>query len=122
MWYVAQIGAREHYAIPRALWQRGELAGLMTDFWVQPGGFVGKLPGGVRLRDRYHVDLTAADVRAANLRFLGFEAWQRARRRGAWPVIVDRNRLFQRTVIDALTARSGNPRLPAAAEQCTLFA
>jgi glycosyltransferase involved in cell wall biosynthesis len=122
MWYVAQIGAREHYAIPRALWQRGALAGLITDFWVPPGDLVGKLPGAVRLRDRYHPDLAAAEVRPANLRFLGFEAWQRARRRAGWPVIVDRNRLFQTTVIDVLTARSEDLRTPAAAEPHTIFA
>jgi glycosyltransferase involved in cell wall biosynthesis len=122
MWYVAQIGAREHYAIPRALWHSGVLGGLITDFWVPPGDIIGKVPGAVRLRDRYHPDLAAADVRAANLQFLGFEAWQRGRRRSGWPVIVDRNRLFQKTVIDALTARSEDLRTPASAEPPTLFA
>jgi glycosyltransferase involved in cell wall biosynthesis len=122
MWYVAQIGAREHYAIPRALWQRGELAGLLTDFWVPPGDLVAKLPGAVRLRDRYHPDLVAAAVRAANLRFLGFEAWQRGRRREGWPVIVDRNRLFQKTVIEALSAACEIFRTPASVEPHTIFA
>lgn len=122
MWYVAQIGAREHYAAPRALWQRGVLGGLLTDFWVPPRHVMGRVPGGVRLRDRYHSDLAAAEVSAANLRFLGFEAWQRGRRRSGWPVIVDRNRLFQKTVINALTARSEDLRPPAAAEPHTIFA
>jgi glycosyltransferase involved in cell wall biosynthesis len=122
MWYVAQIGGREHYAIPRALSQRGELAGLITDFWVPPGHVVGKMPGAVRLRDRYHPDLVDAEVSASNLRFLGFEAWQRGRRRAGWPVIVDRNQLFQTTVIDTLTARSENLRTAASAEPHTIFA
>lgn len=122
MWYVAQIGAREHYAIPRALWQHGALAGLLTDFWLPPAHVLGRVPGGVRLRDRYHPDLADADVRAANLRFLGFEAWQRGWRRDGWPVIFDRNRLFQTTVIDILTARSEDLRTPAAAEPHTIFA
>jgi glycosyltransferase involved in cell wall biosynthesis len=121
MWYVAQIGAREHYAIPRALSHRGVLGGLFTDFWLPPDDVIGKVPGAARLRDRYHPDLVDSDVRPANLRFLGFEAWQRGLRRASWPVIVDRNRLFQRTVIDALTAASEKLRPPTSSEPHTIF-
>lgn len=32
-WYCAQMGAREHYAIPRALHKLGRLGGLATDYW-----------------------------------------------------------------------------------------
>ena len=35
-WFCAQIGAREHYAIPRALRQSGKLTALCTDFWAGP--------------------------------------------------------------------------------------
>ncbi len=35
-WICAQIGAREHYAIPRVLHARGRLACLHTDFWAGP--------------------------------------------------------------------------------------
>ena len=31
---VSQIGAREHYAVPRALHQQGKLAGLVTDWYA----------------------------------------------------------------------------------------
>jgi glycosyltransferase involved in cell wall biosynthesis len=34
MWICSQIGAREHYAIPRALHKTGRLATLYTDFWA----------------------------------------------------------------------------------------
>jgi len=34
MWICSQIGAREHYAVPRALHQGGRLAALYTDFWA----------------------------------------------------------------------------------------
>lgn len=33
-WFCAQLGAREHYAIPRALHAKGALVGLMTDYWA----------------------------------------------------------------------------------------
>jgi glycosyltransferase involved in cell wall biosynthesis len=35
-WVCAQIGAREHYAIPRALLRRGLLDRLFTDAWAGP--------------------------------------------------------------------------------------
>jgi glycosyltransferase involved in cell wall biosynthesis len=122
MWYVAQIGAREHYAVPRALCQRGELAGMFTDFWVPPGHVVGMVSGAVRLRDRYHPDLADVEVSASNMRFLAFEAVQRGRRRAGWPVIIHRNRLFQRMVIETLTARCEILRTLQIAQPMTIFA
>ncbi|RYX82804.1 glycosyltransferase [bacterium] len=35
-WIVAQIGAREHYAVARSLHSRGHLERLYTDFWCGP--------------------------------------------------------------------------------------
>ncbi len=35
-WFCAQIGAREHFAVPRALSQSSQLAVLYTDFWAGP--------------------------------------------------------------------------------------
>lgn len=35
-WFCAQIGAREHYAVPRALQQVGRSVTLYTDFWAGP--------------------------------------------------------------------------------------
>ena len=35
-WFCAQIGAREHYAVPQVLHQGGQLATLFTDFWAGP--------------------------------------------------------------------------------------
>jgi len=34
MWICCQIGAREHYAVPRALHRQGMLAGLVTDWYA----------------------------------------------------------------------------------------
>ena len=33
-WLCCQLGAREHYAIPRALFRSGMLGYLVTDAWV----------------------------------------------------------------------------------------
>lgn len=35
-WICCQIGAREHYTIPRALHQQRKLSHLITDAWVNP--------------------------------------------------------------------------------------
>lgn len=94
-WLVCQIGAREHYAIPRALHRRGLLAELVTDFWVPPGNLIGRIPGGRRLRERFHADLADARIWAPNLTMLRFEALQRVRKRHEWDVIPERNALFQ---------------------------
>jgi len=37
VWMCSQIGAREHYAVPRGLHQEGRLGGLITD-WYAPRG------------------------------------------------------------------------------------
>src|ERR1019366_2097608 len=37
-WVCCQIGAREHYAVARALHQQGMLAGLITDWYAFWGG------------------------------------------------------------------------------------
>jgi glycosyltransferase involved in cell wall biosynthesis len=64
-WITTQIGAREHYAVPRALHRTGRLNTLFTDFWAGPVvRSVGRcLPGaGLRsLAARYHPDLGRAE-------------------------------------------------------------
>lgn len=74
-WICSQIGAREHFAIPRALHQNGKLAALCTDFWVGP--LTRKFAAG-KLRPlaaRFHPDLARQPglVHSWNLRSLGWE-------------------------------------------------
>jgi glycosyltransferase involved in cell wall biosynthesis len=104
MTFVFQIGAREHYAIPRALHASGALAGLFTDFWVPPGHFLGRLPSARRLNDRFHGELEDARVHPPNTRFLAFELQQRLAKRHGWPTIIERNRLFQKLAIAKLSS------------------
>lgn len=61
-WICAQNGAREHYAIPRALSQSGRLEMLLTETWAGP--LIRRLPfGPLRpLAARYHPDLAGAQV------------------------------------------------------------
>jgi len=74
-WICSQIGAREHFAIPRALHQSGRLAALYTDFWAGP--LTRKLATG-KLRPlaaRFHPDLAEQPklVRSWNRHSLGWE-------------------------------------------------
>src|SRR5262245_27619069 len=41
-WICCHLGAREHYAIPRALFSRGLLDCLITDAWVPVSSFLAK--------------------------------------------------------------------------------
>ncbi len=63
-WIVSQLGAREHYAVGRALARRGELATLYTDIWCRFGRrLLRKGPRPVRaFGERWHDDLAEAHV------------------------------------------------------------
>ncbi|MDB4259906.1 glycosyltransferase family 4 protein [Akkermansiaceae bacterium] len=95
MWIVCQIGAREHYAIPRSLHRAGQLSWLLTDAWVPPGWLLGKAPGAPRLRDRWHDDLVDAEVLAPTAKMLGDELKSKVKKRRGWQAIMARNHLFQ---------------------------
>jgi glycosyltransferase involved in cell wall biosynthesis len=70
-WITSQIGAREHYAIPRVLHRNGKLERLYTDFWASaPWRMIGKLAGKSSLATRFHPDLKGASVTGFNLQAL----------------------------------------------------
>ncbi len=100
-WICAQIGAREHYAVPRALHRRGALERLITDAWVAPGNFLGVARRG--LRERFHPDLAKANVQAANFDNIAFELRARARGLQGWPLMTARNEWFQNKVVSGLS-------------------
>src|SRR6266567_2893962 len=120
-WICCQLGAREHYAIPRALHSRGALVKLVTDFWSSPGSRYSRvLPSSVKqdLRGRYHPDLAYADVEGVNFSALTFEIISRLRRQTGWTQTMARNRWFQRKTVSALSSF----KLPASNSQPVLFA
>jgi glycosyltransferase involved in cell wall biosynthesis len=98
-WIVCQLGAREHYAVARALQRSGELALLVTDIWLhgRQKGFLAKfLP---RLRVRAEPELRDTPTVAFTITFLLLSLLKRlvthvARIRDAVTRFSDR--LFQR--------------------------
>lgn len=89
-WIVCQIGARENYAVARALHMRGRLVGLVTDVWSGHA----PLPG--RLAERVHPELRTARVLSLTGPALAREVLDRARGRRGWRQILARNAWFQR--------------------------
>ena len=67
-WTVSQVGARQHYATPRAFHRRGELATFYTDAWARPWArpLLRRGPGRARaLADRFAPDLPSTKVVAS---------------------------------------------------------
>ena len=97
-WLCCQLGAREHYAIPRGLFRLGILGGLITDAWVRPSSLLAKICGR-RLAERFDGELRDAPVKAFDSSLILFETLARARGLGMWPSVITRNRWFQRKVV-----------------------
>lgn len=101
-WIVCQLGAREHFAIPRALHAAGRLDRLMTDVWCPPRSWLRKVPALSRWHDRYHDDLEDAVVKAWPVSFAREEFSARRIRLRGWDRIRHRNEWFQDRVVAEL--------------------
>lgn len=105
-WLCCQLGAREQYAIPRALFRIGMLGSLVTDAWVPPSSLLAKCCGhSSKFRHRFHSELGDARVKAFNSSLVFFEMLAGARDSRGWPKIVARNRWFQRKVVSFLRSQ-----------------
>jgi len=104
-----QLGAREHYVLPRAFHECGTLAVLFTDAWVDPRSLwypaLKRLSS--RLVTRFEPRLQNAHVEHFTSSLIWFEA-QRAlsgkRNPNRWEHVIARNRWFQQRVVLRLTA------------------
>jgi glycosyltransferase involved in cell wall biosynthesis len=99
-WICCQLGAREHYAVPRALLAAGMPCQLVTDAWVQNRSPLGRVKRS--LRDRYHRDIAEIPVNAWNWGSIVFELRARLTGLRGWALILARNRWFQRQVVKRL--------------------
>jgi glycosyltransferase involved in cell wall biosynthesis len=108
-WVFFQLGAREHYAVPRALHERGTLAALFTDGWADPRSSLGSALKRASSRFATRFDPRLKDARVEH--FTGSLLWFEARRaflRGSgtnsWEDIIARNRWFQQRAVRRLCA------------------
>jgi glycosyltransferase involved in cell wall biosynthesis len=113
-WICCQIGAREHYAIPRALNKYHLLDSLLTDAWVPPENLVGLLRPG--LYSRFHPALAAANVYAPTARSIAFELHAKLSGLSNWSLTIARNEWFQKIAVKKLS------RVEAAAKSRTVMA
>ncbi len=88
-WICCQLGAREHYAVPRALKLGGLLDELITDLWIRRAG-------------RFHPGLAGARVVAPNIPALAFELKVSLARENGWTLISRRNEWFQKQAVGQL--------------------
>ena len=102
-WVCCHLGAREHYAVPRALHKRGRLLQLVTDAWVPPGGGLGPADGALgRLAQRHHAGLSDASIHALTGSLIGHELLWRAQGLANWDLLIARNAWFQERAAAAL--------------------
>ena len=106
-WLSCQLGAREHYAVPRALHLRGLLREFHTDIWLQH-----------KRGRRFHPALAQARVSAANAAAFTFAMKSQAGGLNGWELTVRRNEWFQRNVVARLRRRERE----AARKPTTVFA
>jgi glycosyltransferase involved in cell wall biosynthesis len=109
-WICCQLGAREHYAVARAIHRHGALELLVTDAWVRPNNLLGLLKSG--LRARFHADLATTDVYAPNAANVAFEIRSRLAGLRGWDLIMARNCWFQRIAAERLARISPGEARP----------
>ncbi|HEX7331837.1 MAG TPA: glycosyltransferase family 4 protein [Pyrinomonadaceae bacterium] len=105
-WLCCQLGAREHYAVPRALQLSGLLDEFITDLWIRPGTLLHSLQN--RLSGRFHPELATANVIAPNVSALTFELKASLARENGWKLIGQRNEWFQRHAVAQLSRNHHN--------------
>jgi glycosyltransferase involved in cell wall biosynthesis len=105
-WICCQLGAREHYAVPRALLINGMLGEFVTDLWIRPGTLLHSWKK--RLTGRFHPGLAGARVKAPNMSALTFELKASMARENGWKLISRRNEWFQQHAVAQLARGSTN--------------
>lgn len=103
-WICCQLGAREHYAIARALHQDQQLHSLITDAWVQQDSLLKYLPiASLKgLTERYHTALKNALISSFTRDLILFEMKERFAKTAPWSRMISRNNWYQRKVIRRL--------------------
>ena len=101
-WIVCQLGARERYAVARALHREGKLWALITDLWMPPASLLSRIIQHGKIAIRWNPELADARVRSFNIRYLCFELMARLRGVRDWDRKISRNTLFQKEAVRML--------------------
>src|SRR5262245_35326351 len=94
VWVCCQLGARERYAVARALHRHRALELVVTDAWLAPRNPIGHIRAG--LQGRFHPDLADANIHSDIAGLLAFELQAKYAGREGWQRIIARNQWFQK--------------------------
>ena len=83
---------------------------MITDAWVRPGNPLGLLSAG--LKARFHAELGKVDVYGPAIRSMAFEVRARRAAQAGWPLVMARNRWFQRVALSRLSKIAAGERAP----------
>ncbi len=101
-WICCQSGAREHYAVSRAIHRRGLLECLLTDcWWPRQAHWLNNLAPAT-VKGRNHPDLDTAHVESFNFHFLLHSFHQHFLRKSWYLCEQARNRWFQNHCVKVL--------------------
>lgn len=103
-WICCQLGAREHYAIPRALHSRKQLKYLITDAWVSPKSALNLSSKSflTNFKQRSNSDLESAAIHSHNNSLVLWEVAQRYNNVQGWNKIIARNKWWQSKALQTL--------------------
>jgi len=99
MWICLQLGSREHYAIPVALYATGQLEALATDTWLSPAQSAVVKPWLASLAARRNGALPDSMVKHRTIRRLAIDTSIKHRGLGPWQAILRRNDWFQKWAV-----------------------
>jgi glycosyltransferase involved in cell wall biosynthesis len=105
-WLCAQQGAREHYAIPRALALHRALRRLITDIWIDGAGWARRIPSSIlrKVVGRSHAELPRELVTSCNATFFRMDLRHRFRRESDEAFFTARNERFDAASCQILQA------------------
>lgn len=99
MWLTIQLGSREHYAVPVALYEAGRLERCVTDAWLSKSAANIVRPLAPSLAERRSDRLPDPLVASNTLGRLVFDTRLRLTKRDIWTGIMERNEWFGRWVM-----------------------
>ncbi len=117
-WICCQIGAREHYSIPRVLRSQEKLECLITDAWISHNSSLNLLPKYclTNLRERYHPELKNTAIKSFTSASITWEILQKFKNRQDWDKIIARNIWWQQQALKQIKKANNSSK------NITLFA
>jgi len=109
LWVICQIGAREHYYVPRSLSSVGRRICLYTDYWASKNEII-LIPK--KLKQRYHEEIDSKHVISFNKKYLLLELFSHLFLLQGWELTQSRNEWFAKNISRHLEDNIGRMAKP----------